>query len=87
MKVVWIFYIFLIKRSTKEKIFKVQNVHCYHLNDGCGHEHVLLYTVPYSASSVLYRNFLLRVFYQRVTLSEIYSRSVLSDASVKIGSL
>ena len=81
---------FCLKRSTKKKyiyIFKVQNVRCYHLNNGCGHEHVLLYTVPYSASSVLHRNFLLRVFYERVTLSEIYSRSVLSDDSDKIGSL
>ena len=87
MEVLRISYIFVIKRSSKEIIFKAQNVRCYHLKDCCGHAHCLLYSILYSASSVLYGNFFLRALYQRVTLSKIYPRSVLSDDSDKIDNL
>ena len=87
MEVLRISYIFVIKRSSKEIIFKAQNVRCYHLKDCCGHAHCLLYSILYSASSVLYGNFFLRALYPRVTLSKIYPRSVLSDDSDKIDNL
>ena len=72
MEVLRISYIFVIKRSSKEIIFKAQNVRCYHLKDCCGHAHCLLYSILYTASSVLYGNFFLRALYPRVTLSKIY---------------
>ena len=79
----WRWYEYPIVLQSKE-VLKVniqgQNLRCYHLNDGCGHEYFLLYTVysVYSASSVLSGNFFLRALYPKVTLSNVCPRFVLS---------
>ena len=39
MEVVWLSYSFAVKRSAELEInIQGQNLRCYHLNDGCGHE-------------------------------------------------